>query len=71
MTNEEFLKKVDGARSLLKDILNHEVKVRLKSRDGLTVSDHFELTQLSYMFSPFFVNEDGTKGALVIEFQVT
>ena len=71
MTNEEFLKKVNGSKGLLNDILNHEVKVRLKSKDGLTMSDHFKLTELSYMFSPFLVNEDGTKGALVIEFQVT
>jgi len=66
MTNEEFLKKVDGARGLLKDILDHKVKVRLKSKDGLTISDHFKLTQLSYMFSPFHTNS----GALVIEIQV-
>lgn len=71
MTNEEFLKKVDGSRDLLKDILNHEVKVRLKSKDGLTISDHFKLTELSYMFSPIFVNKDGTRGSLVIEIQVT
>ena len=71
MTNKEFLKKVDGSRNLLKDILKHEVKVRLKSKYGLTVSDHFKLTELSYMFSPIIVNEDGTQGALVIEFQVT
>ena len=71
MTNEDFLKKVNGSKDLLKNILNHEVKVRLKSKDGLTISDHFKLTQLSYMFSPILVNEDGTKGALVIEFQVT
>lgn len=71
MTNEEFLKKVDGSRNLLKKILNHEVKVRLRSKDGIVLSDHFELTELAYMFSPFFVNEDGTKGSLVIEFQVT
>ena len=71
MTNEEFLKKVDGSRNLLKDILNHKVKVRLKSKDGFTISEHFELTELSYMFNPILVNEDGTKGTLVIEFQVT
>lgn len=71
MTNEEFLKKVDGVpKGLLKDILNHEVEVRLKSKDGIIISDHFKLTHLSYMFSPILVNEDGTRGALVIEFQV-
>ena len=68
MTNKEFLNKVDGSRSLLKDILNHKVEVRLKSKNGFTISEHFELTELSYMFNPIPVNED--KGALVIEFQI-
>jgi hypothetical protein len=70
MTNEEFLKKVDGAKGLLKDIMNHPVKVRLKSKDGITISDHFTLTNASYMFSPIITNDDGTKGAMVLEFQV-
>lgn len=70
MTNEEFLKKVDGSRNLLKDIMNHPVKVRLKSKDGFTMSDHFILTNASYMFSPIKTNEDGTKGAMVLEIQV-
>ena len=68
MTNKEFLKKVDGSRGLLKDILNHKVEVRLKSKNGFTISENFELTELSYMFNPIPVNED--KGALVIEFQI-
>lgn len=68
MTNKEFLNKVDGSRNLLKDILNHKVEVRLKSKNGFTISENFELTELSYMFNPFSMNED--KGALVIEFQI-
>lgn len=70
MTVKDFFRKVDGSRSLCTKLYQHQVEVRLKSKDGLTISDHFTLTEVSYMFSPLFVNEDGTRGSLVLEFQV-
>lgn len=70
MTVEEFFKAAKGSESLCKDLMNHDVQVRLKSREGMTISDHFKLTHLSYMFSPWLKNSDGTQGSLVIEFQV-
>ncbi len=69
MTNEEFLKAIDGAKDLLKDIMNHPVEVRLKSKNGYILSSNFTLTKASYMFSPFIVYEDGTRGAMVLEIQ--
>lgn len=70
MTVEEFFKAVEGAKGVSQDILHTPVEVRLKSRDGLTMSDHFKLTHAGYMFSPFLVRDDGTRGSFVLEFRV-
>jgi hypothetical protein len=70
MKVKEFFKAVDDARSLCEDLMEHDVSVRLVSRDGLIMSDHFDLARCSYMFSPWLTNEDGTKGSLVLEFKV-
>lgn len=70
MTVEEFFKAVKSAEPLCQDLMSHEVAVRLKSKDGITISDHFNLTHLSYMFSPWRKNSDGTQGSLVLEFNV-
>jgi hypothetical protein len=69
MKIREFFEKVDGARSLCEDIMEHDVKVRFVSRDGIPMSDHFDLTQLGYFFSPILVREDGTRGSLILEFK--
>lgn len=70
MIVKDFFKSVDGARNLCKDLMEHDVKVRLVSRDGLIISDHFDLTDCSYMFSPWLKNEDGTQGSMVLEIKV-
>lgn len=70
MKVKDFFKAVDGARSLCEDLMEHDVNVRLVSRDGLMMSDHFDLTECCYMFSPWRTNEDGTKGSMVLEFKV-
>lgn len=70
MKVKDFFKAVDGARNLCEDLMEHEVEVRLISRDGIIMSDHFDLKRCAYMFSPWLKNEDGTRGSLVMEFKV-
>ena len=70
MTNKDFLNSVENARSLVDKIQNREVVVKLLTKDGFVVSDHFSLKHVSYKFSPFSLNEDGSKGNLVLEIQV-
>ena len=62
MKVKDFCRAVDGARNLCEDLMEHDVQVRLVSREGLIISDHFDLTDCSYMFSPWLKNEDGTQG---------
>ena len=52
MKVKDFFKAVDGARNLCEDLMEHDVKVRLVSRDGVIISDHFDLKECCYMFSP-------------------
>ncbi len=70
MTNKEFLNSVENIRSLVEKIQNHEVVVKLITKNGFEVSDHFSLKHVSYKFNPFRLNEDGSKGKLVLEIQV-
>lgn len=70
MKVKDFFKAVDGARNLCEDLMEHDVEVRLVSRDGVIMSDHFDLKECCYMFSPWLTNEDGTQGSMVLEFKV-
>lgn len=69
MKIKDFFKAVDGARSLCEDIMEYDVKIKFVSRDGIRISDHFDLTQLGYFFNPLLVREDGTRGSLILEFK--
>ncbi len=70
MKVKDFFKATDDARSLCEDLMEHDVSVRLVSRDGLIMSNHIDLKKCSYLFNPWLTNEDGTKGSLVLEFKV-
>ena len=65
MTTEEFFKQMDSAKPLCTKISECPVKIRIQSKDGFTLSEHFTLNRANYMFNPFTGD-----GRLVLEIQV-
>lgn len=70
MTIREFFKQAAGAESLCKNILDHEVKIQMRTGDGMYIGNSFSIDRCGYKFNPILKNSDGTQGALVLDIRI-
>ena len=72
MKVREFL---ETARNLVNSdlfdkILDHDIEIQLRNENGIYISSNFECDRIGYKFSPWHLNEDGTKGSLVMDLHI-
>ena len=70
MTVREFLKQALGSEGLCQEILDHEVKIQMRTFEGMYIGNSFAIDRCGYKFNPFRKNSDGTRGALVLDIRI-
>ena len=70
MTVREFLKQALGSEGLCQEILDHEVKIQMRTFEGLYIGNSFVIDRCGYKFNPLRKNSDGTMGALVLDIRI-
>lgn len=72
MKVREFLETAKnlGNSNLFDEILDHEVNIQMHTEEGVYIGNCFECDYVGYKFSPWKTNEDGTKGALVLDIHI-